>query len=216
MKLIDINNDSFDKMLKLHADNGGDLINASLSKMFDCLNDETSKYEVQTKVAALNQLYSTAIQYITPVVKKIVREVPKNQKYSSLVDKIATVKWKNSTTGKTYSRCNLSFASKYIHFLSKYEIPIYDSYIWIVMIGYLRQKGLAYSFNPPANYNKFYEKFIEFIDQYNLQQRSTYDIDKFLWQYGKKMLKKIMSKQKVKLEKAKSILKKRLKVKTNK
>lgn len=209
-------------MLIAHDKDGGNLINASLSKLFDCLDDESSKFEVSIKVAALNQLYSTAIQYITPVVEKIVDEVNKNHKlftenqYVELVDKIATATWVSPTTGKSHSRCNLSFASKYVHFLSGYKIPIYDSYIWIVMIGHLKQYGkLSNSFSAPASYRDFYNVFIEFKNRFNLTGYTNYDIDNFLWQYGKNTINKIINDEKVSLEKAKALLKKRISNHTN-
>ena len=217
MKLLEITDANFDEILMLHDKEGGNSINASLSKLFDCLNNESNPDEVSIKVAALNQLYSTAIQYIKPVVKKIVNEVGKNHKlfveneYFELVDKIAIATWTNPTTKKPYSRCNLSFASKYVHFLSGYKVPIYDSYIWIVMIGYLNQNSkLAYSFKAPANYRDFYNVFTEFKNKFNLTSYSNYEIDKFLWQYGKNIINKIMNEERVNLDKAKSILKKRI------
>lgn len=146
MELLEINNENFHKILSIHDNDGGNLINESLTKLFECMNDNSNKYEVSIKVAALNQIYSTAIQYISPVVDIIVKNTPNNhnsltvKNYTILVDKIATVSWVNPTSEKIYSRCNLSFSSKYIHFLSNRKIPIYDSYIWIVMIGYLNQK----------------------------------------------------------------------------
>lgn len=217
MKLLEINESHFKNMLRIHDSDGGNLVNESLSKLFDCMNDESNRFEVSIKVAALNQLYSTAIQYITPVVNKIVCNIPRDYKnlsengYAALVDSISTATWVSPTPEKNHSRTNLSFASKYIHFLSNCKIPIYDSYIWIVMIGYLKQeKYEKYSFNPPENYEYFYQVFIKFKEHFNLQQKSNYEIDKFLWQYGKNILNEIIIEKSVGLDKAKSILKKRI------
>lgn len=217
MKLIKISDLHFKTILKNHDLDGGNLLNVSLSKLFDCLSDESNKFEVEIKVAALNKIYSTSIQYISPVVDKIKSKVSNKHKsftdlqYSSLVDKIATVSWTSSTTGKIHTRCNLSFASKYIHFLSGYKIPIYDSYIWIVMIGYLKQNvNDNFSFSPPVNYISFYKVFNEFKQTFNLTDHSNYEIDKFLWQYCKNMLNEIMKEQNINLSSAKSLLKKRI------
>lgn len=215
MKLIEINNTSFNKMLRIHKDNGGNNINNYLSKLFEFMNDETNWYEVSIKVAALNQLYATAIQNIIPVVNTIVSKIPAShksyseQEYSQLVDRIATVEWTNKNTKKKFSRYNLSFASKYIHFLSKCSIPIYDSYIWIVLNGYMAQHGDSkYAFTAPKSYKEFYRTFLNFKHTFKLDNRSNYDIDKFLWQYGKNMLEKISKQNKITLEQAKSLLKK--------
>ena len=226
MKLLEINESHFKNMLKIHDSDGGNLVNESLSKLFDCMNDESNRFEVSIKVAALNQLYSTAIQYITPVVNKIVCNIPRDYKnlseneYAALVDRISTATWVSPTTDKNHSRTNLSFASKYIHFLSNRKIPIYDSYIWIVMIGYLKQekqqeKHEKYSFNPPENYEYFYQVFTKFKERSNLQQKSNYGIDKFLWQYGKNILNEIIKEKSVGLNEAKSVLKKRITSRTN-
>lgn len=217
MELIEISEAHFKNMLSIHDKDGGNLINATLSKLFECMNDESNKFEVGIKVAALNQIYSTAIQYITPVVDKIVCKVSQkhhsftNKKYADLVDEIATITWVSSTTGKHHSRCNMSFASKYVHFLSGRKIPIYDSYIWIVIIGYFKQNGFnEYSFSPPTNYNHFYDVFVKFKKHFNLNKRSNYEIDKFLWQYGKNMLNEIIEEKKTSLDKAKTVLKRRI------
>lgn len=204
-------------MLKQHDKDGGNDINESLTKLFNSLNDEKNKYEVSIKVAALNQIYSTAIQYIIPVVSQI-REIIGNnhksfslEKYVKTVDKIATVTWVSPTTSKKHTRCNMSFSSKYIHFLSDRKLPIYDSYIWIVMIGYINQKNNSkLSFAAPKTYNEFYDVFIEFKSDFNLNKYSNYELDKYLWQYGKNLINDIISKEGVKLDKAKSILKKRI------
>lgn len=217
MKLRELNNENIQSMLSIHKNDGGDLFNKSLSKLFSSFNDETNKYEVQIKVAALNKLYSTAIQYITPVVNKIVSVYQTIDKplsledYCDLVDRIAVVKWVSLTTGKQHERNNLSFASKYIHFMSKYETPIFDSYIWIILIGYLNQAGYKkYKFGQPKTYKEFIGTFEKFKTTYNLAAYKNYDIDKFLWQYGKTLIDTIITNEQVTLDQAKTILKKRL------
>ena len=217
MHLLKIDDLHFENMLSNHDSDGGNSINLSLSKLFVCMDNESSRFEVSIKVAALNQLYSTAIQYISPVVNKIIDEVDENHKsfnenqYANLVDKISTATWQSSTTGKDHSRCNLSFASKYVHFLSMYKIPIYDSYIWIVMIGYLKQYvSSTYSFTPPTSYKDFYDVFSKFKNHFKLNERSIYNIDKFLWQYGKNLIVQIIEEEKIELDKAKNVLKKRI------
>jgi hypothetical protein len=215
--LISPNASNIKIMLSQHDKDGGNKINESLTKLFDSLNNETNQYEVSIKVAALNQIYSTAIQYIAPVVSQICGNIDNNHKLHSInqyvecVDKIATVSWLSPTTAKRHKRCNMSFSSKYIHFLSGRQLPIYDSYIWIVMIGYLNQKNKTkLSFAPPETYQKFYDLFLEFKEDFNLAEYTNYQLDKYLWQYGKNVIGEIVSNEGVKLNKAKSILKKRI------
>jgi len=216
MELIEINTKNIDLILSQHDADGGNDINESLGKLFSSLSDEENKNEVSIKVAALNQLYSTAIQYIKPVVAKIVLEVKRNHSelgddaYLDLVDRIASIEWVSETTGKRHKRKNLSFASKYVHFLSKRYAPIYDSYIWLVMVAYLKEKNIKVNLSPPKSYSEFYRSFTKFKESYCLESYSNYQIDKFLWQYGKNILSEIMKSEGVNLDKAKSIFKKRI------
>ena len=170
MKLKKINSEHINEIKNLYETRSeGDNINISLAKLFNAFDNESSYEEVQIKVAALNQIYSTSIKYIKPLVKKITEEVPKKQNLTDdelvgLADKIANIEWISTSDNKPYKRNYLSFASKYIHFFSKYKMPIYDSYIWIIMVGYFNQKGInKYSFGKtPKSYKDFYSIFFEF------------------------------------------------------
>lgn len=217
MILVEPNTLNIEAMLKQHNEDGGNSINDSLTKLFNSLNDETNEHEVSIKVAALNQIYSTAIQYITPVVSQICKHIKNDHnllsitQYAEMVDRIAIVTWVSPTSGKQHNRCNMSFSSKYIHFLSGRQVPIYDSYIWIVIIGYLNQKNNAkLSFSSPKSYKEFYSVFLRFKIEFSLTDHSNYDVDKYLWQYAKNLINEIINTENVKLDKAKSILKKRI------
>ncbi|MEZ8278587.1 hypothetical protein AB6C51_00035 [Vibrio splendidus] len=217
MKLLELNEENFHSLLAQHDEDGGNQVNDGLTKLFNSLADENNYYEVAIKVAALNSIYSTAIQYIYPVVDKICSEISNEHSnyeinnYVELIDKISTVQWISKKNGKEIIRCNLSFSSKYVHFLSQRIIPIYDSYIWLVMIGYLNQHGAKnYSYSPPNNYEDFYSIFIHFKETYNLNSYSNYEIDKYLWQYGKTLIIGIIESEGVSMDKAKTELKKRI------
>jgi len=195
----------------------GDELNNKLQKLFNDFNDENNKFDVLIKVAALNKIYSTAITNIIPIVEQINKVANLNGNLDSvdcfinLVDKISKTEWTNDRN-KCYKRNNLSFASKYVHFLSDKEIPIYDSYIWIVIKGYLGQKDQEKtSFAPPKNYQEFYLTFCRFKSIFGLESYSNYKVDKFLWTYGRNLITKIEVDLKLDLERAKSVLKKRLK-----
>lgn len=195
----------------------GDELNEKLQKLFVVFNDDKNKYDVLIKVAALNKIYSTAITNINPVVDQITKAASENGKLENIgdfinyVDKISKIEWTNEKE-ENFKRNNLSFASKYVHFLSNREIPIYDSYIWIVIKGYLGQKKQEkISFANPTNYLEFYDTFCEFKSLYSLDKYSNYHIDKFLWFYGRTLIKDIEKQLNIDLDKAKSELKKRLK-----
>jgi len=195
----------------------GNELNNKLQKLFNEFRDNTNKYDVLIKVAALNKIYSTAITNITPVVDQInkIATVEVNLKsldsYISFVDKISKIKWTNGRNN-TFSRNNLSFASKYVHFISDRQIPIYDSYIWIIIKGYLGQKNRnKISFGNPIDYQEFYKTFCEFKRMFDLEKYSNYDIDKFLWTYGRTLINKISNELHLDLNQAKSELKRRIK-----
>lgn len=217
MNLLEIDKTNIDRLLKEHNNEGGNEINKSLKKkLFNNFPDESNKNEVSIKVAALNQIYSTAIRYIKPIVEKIVSEVPRNHlkmdcdAYIKLVDDISTIEWVSETTEKKHKKNNLSFSSKYVHFLNKMSTPIYDSHIWLIMAAYLREKNIKVNLSPPKSYSEFYKCFINFKRLYKLESYSNYKLDKFLWQYGKNILTSIMKSENVNLDKAKAILKKRI------
>ena len=99
-----------------------------------------------------------------------------------------------------------------MHFLSEFKTPIYDSYIWIVIKGYLGQKNKTkISFKNPANFKEFYSTFDKFKRELNLEQYSNYQLDKFLWQYGKNLIIDIEKELDINLDKSKSELRKRIK-----
>ena len=193
-------------------------LNENLLKLFKTFDDNKNKYNVLIKVASLNKIYSTAIVNINPVVGQIIKisssakSKPKTlAEYIELVDKISKINWTNSK-GKKFERNNLSFSSKYVHFLSDYKTPIYDSYIWIIIKGYLGQKNNEnISFENPTNFEEFYIIFEKFKTDLGLEHYSNYDIDKFLWQYGKNLINDIETEMSIDLEQAKSELKKRIK-----
>lgn len=217
MKLEKPTNEFIAKILKLYSIKDGNELDQNLLKLFETFNDDKNKFNVLIKVASLNKIYSTAIVNINPVVNQIIKisnidsKPKKLTEYIAFVDKISKVNWTNEK-GKSFERNNLSFSSKYVHFLSDFETPIYDSYIWIILNGYLGQKNNEkISFENPRNFKEFYATFEKFKIDLGLENYSNYDIDKFLWQYGKNLIQEIESEMSIDLEQAKSELKKRIK-----
>lgn len=204
------------KMNKLNSSENE--LNNKLLKLFRTFNDESNHNDVIIKVAALNKLYSTAIININPVAEQIVnvfsdlKSKPNSKdEYIKLIDRISIVKWNNGV--KNFTRNNLSFSSKYIHFYNEYKTPIYDSYIWILIKGYLGQKNkLNISFASPSNYSIFLIEFEKFRKEFGLEKYSIYEVDKFLWQYGRQLITQIKDEISTNdLEIAKTELKKRIK-----
>jgi hypothetical protein len=207
-KLKKLERTFFDSKLAEYMEKDLDNVNRSFEKLFNLFCDENVKDDVRIKVAALNMIYSTNIINITPVVDKINSLLPNDRKefddfkYAEFVDKISIVSWNNK--GITYKKKYLSFSSKYVHFISITDfgkekcIPIYDSYVWKVMIAYLRISGEKINYKVPNNYLDFYMTFIRFKDLFSfLNQKNNYDIDKFLWFYGRELLAENRFKNKV-------------------
>ena len=76
-------------------------------------------------------------------------------------------------------------------------------------LGQLKQEKI--NFSSPKNYLEFYSTFCEFKKMFKLEKYSNYHIDKFLWFYGRTLIKDIEKELSIDLEKAKSELKKRIK-----
>jgi hypothetical protein len=71
--------------------------------------------------------------------------------------------------------------------------------------------GKSYTFDTPKTYAEFYQVFNDFKTSHNLQDRKNYDIDKFLWQYGRLLIDEIqIQNSNLSLEQAKTALKKQL------
>lgn len=194
-------------------ENGNLAINDKMLELFQTFKDDTDINNVRIKVAALNEIFSTSIINIEPVITTIVQCADTSNPAQSIdqfvkqVDDIAKIEWTNSQQ-KKYTRTNLSFASKYVHFTSNYQIPIYDSYIWILINGYLGQlKGSKLVFKAPTDYQTFHLRFLKFRNEFQLQTYSLFEVDKFLWQYCRNLLADLQQEHQLEnLNEAKPIL----------
>lgn len=136
------------------------------------------------KCSVLNDFYSTNIFKIYPVAKHILGLNIDGRLEAgdpTLVDDIAKVHI-NDKEKKFYS-----FASKYCSHHNQLEFPIYDSYVHKVL-RYFRNVDRFFSFNEPdlKSYSKFKNILIEFRKFYKLDKYNLKELDKYLWQFGKK------------------------------
>lgn len=163
---------------------------SSLKKLFTetyPLNNDLD--DVLIKVCSLNDFYSTNIFSPFIVAKHIVRlsiDDDLSRGELSIVDKIARVE---VTGGKI--KYFYSFASKYCSHHRPQIYPIYDSYV-DQMLVYFKNTDNFYNFprtdlKSYARYREILEKFRIFykLDSFDLKQ-----IDKYLWQAGKKYFPK--------------------------
>ena len=84
-----------------------------------------------------------------------------------------------------------SFATKYCSHHKPLDFPIYDSYVEKVLCHFRDQDGFA-SFRTPdlKDYARFKEVLIAFRSFYGLEEYNLKQIDKYIWQLGKKFYKK--------------------------
>lgn len=149
--------------------------------------------DILIKATSLNDFYSTNIFSIFPVAKHICKlNIDKRLRNfdETLVNEIANV----NINGK--NKNFYSFATKYCshHFPKNY--PIYDSYVEKVLM-YFQKKDKFYVFtkNDLKNYSCFKNILIQFKQYYNIAEYSLKDINRYIWQLGKKYFPKTYKKE---------------------
>ena len=157
----------------------------ALDKLFfNTYPNNTDINDILIKASSLNDFYSTNIYSIFSVAKHI-SELNIDSRLASedlsLVDDIATVVI-NGKQLRFYS-----FASKYCSHHMPNVFPIYDSYVEKIL-KYFKQKDKFCHFKNEDL--KTYHKFIKILDAfqtfYGLEQYNRKDIDRYLWQLGKR------------------------------
>jgi len=136
------------------------------------------------KCSVLNDFYSTNIFKVYPVACHIL-ELDIDEKLNkgdiSIVNEIANNKIANKE--KNF----YSFASKYCSHHNQDDYPIYDSYV-DQMLRHFRNADEFTNFDNDdlKDYKKFKDILLEFKKFYKLDEYSLKDLDKYLWQAGKK------------------------------
>ena len=136
------------------------------------------------KCSTLNDFYSTNIFKVYNVAIHIlslnIDERLQNND-PTLVNDIARV----TINGK--EKCFYSFASKYCSHHNPLNFPIYDSYVEKVL-KYFRKENplLKFENNDLKDYKKFKGILNKFQQLYNIEEYSLKDLDRYLWQLGKK------------------------------
>lgn len=171
--------------------------NEKISRLFALFPDNTSYAEVRIKATVINSIYSTRIGYLDPVIKQIIsvyselQEKQEQHDQLGIVDRIAEVAWTDKN-GSRIDRHYLSFASKYMHFQSGCELPIYDDYMWQVMRAYLRCHETPVEIpSRPVDYKQVSSVFERFKTLHHLDSRSNYDVEKFLWRTFRDIMRKL-------------------------
>jgi hypothetical protein len=163
----------------------------SLKKLFKKTYPENKDLDdILIKVCSLNDFYSTHLFNPFAVAKKILSiKIDKRLKEGdlTLVNEISKIK-----LGKDEKEYNFySFASKYCSHHNNSDYPIFDSYVYKMLL-YFRKKDKFSKFKNEElkNYIKFKEILLEFRTFYSLERFSLKELDKYLWLAGKDYFKK--------------------------
>ena len=136
------------------------------------------------KCSVLNDFYSTNIFKVYPIAKHILGlniDDRLNKHDPTLVNDIANV----TISGK--SKYFYSFASEYCSHHDPLNYPIYDSYVEKVL-KYFKKKDKLIKFNNDdlKHYELFKQILLDFQKAYNIEEYNLKDLDRYLWQLGKK------------------------------
>ena len=157
----------------------------ALDKLFfETYPNNTDINDILIKASSLNDFYSTNIFSIFAVAKHILElDIDKRLQEgdASLVDDIADM----TIGGK--KRRFYSFASKYCSHHKPTLFPIYDSFVDRVLRYFRKQDGF-YDFNDEdlKNYPRFICVLDAFQEFYGLDEFNKKDLDRYLWQLGKR------------------------------
>jgi hypothetical protein len=161
----------------------------SLRKLFTITYPRNNCIEdILIKVCSLNVFYSTNIFSPFMVAKHILalqidHKLERND--LGLVNEIAEIEMNGGKKRNFYS-----FATKYCSHHKPEEYPIYDSYVEKILL-YFKKTDNFYRFdkNELKQYIK-YKNILMAFQNYTLTQYSLKQIDKYLWQAGKKYFPK--------------------------
>lgn len=158
----------------------------SLRKLFTKtypLNNDID--DVLIKVCSLNDFYSTNIFSPFSVAKHIVKlniDIRLELIDLGLVNEIAKVKVNGKKERNFYS-----FATKYCSHHKPTDYPIYDSYVEKLLLALKKQDKFSdFNKNDLKNYSTYKAILIQFQEFYGLESFNLKEIDKYLWQAGKK------------------------------
>ena len=154
--------------------------------------------KVIIKCSALNDFYSTNIRRIYPVAKQIT-EIPDfdarlAKGCTGLVDEIALVD----------GRRNYSFATKYCSHHKPELYPIFDSYVFQVLLALKKQYPAKFRFTDKddlKDYAKFKQAIYDFRNGFGLQAYTYKDVDRYMWLLGKRYFNKYERRAKKEIKK---------------
>ena len=162
---------------------------SALNKLFiDLCPNNTELDDILIKVCTLNDFYSTNIYKVFDVAE-VIKGMDIDDRLKSDKPDITLVDEIVSKTKVKTGRSIYSFASKYCSHHKPKLYPIYDSYVDI-LLRYYRDSENSVKFAFKDSELKKYESFCNiekmFKEYFHLENFDAKQIDKFLWQEGKK------------------------------
>ena len=140
--------------------------------------------DILLKVAVLNEFYSTNIFSVYSVAKHIL-----SLNIDARLDSgdVTLVQDLQKVTINGVEKNFYSFSTKYCSHHKPLDYPTYDSYVEKVLC-YFRDRDKFSNFKKCElkNYEKFKEILIEFRTFYALEEYNLKEIDKYIWQLGKR------------------------------
>ena len=151
-------------------------------------NSNDNIQNILIKTSILNDFYSTNIFKVYPVAKHILSlNIDERLKKGdpTIVNDISK-NFINDEEKNFYS-----FASKYCSHHNPLNYPIYDSYVHKVLM-YFKRVDNFFDFEEEdlKDYPKFKNILIKFREFYNLEKYNLKELDKYIWQFGKKYFPK--------------------------
>ncbi len=162
----------------------------AISELIKKFPNNTELSEIVWKVSLINDLYH-ANMWSTFVMAEHIHSLsidslimPGSVESEEIVNRIAALRIGSST------RYCYSFATKYCSWHNQLAYPMFDSAVREVLGTYKRKDNFdKFNLNDLKDYTKFKPVMRRFKDNYNLEGLDYKQIDKFLWWYGRKLLK---------------------------
>lgn len=147
-----------------------------------------SLQDILLKATVLNDFYSTNIFSIYEVAKHI-HSLKIDERLRQGDPEVVTEIKEVEIKGK---RKNIySFATKYCSHHNPHDYPIYDYYVQHVITYFGNRDGFSkFRSEDLKDYKKFKEILNQFMGFYGLEEYSFKEIDRYLWQLGKKYFRK--------------------------
>lgn len=162
---------------------------SALNKLFSKLCPYNKELDdILIKACALNDFYSTNIYKVFEIAE-VIKQLDIDKRLKSDVPDMALVDDIVKETYKKTGRSIYSFASKYCSHHRPEIYPIYDSYVDI-LLRYYRDIENCNEFSFEDKELRSYASFCrienDFKKYFHLEKFNAKQIDKFLWQEGKK------------------------------